>query len=169
MTETLTIRTDITPSLHPEGCAGDGPGARACRSALAGMYRAQGTIIDLSKDKRLNQGQVAASATPYAQKATQRADTVIQSLGEQVAHLDSRINQELRAGKTANDAELRGYWLAQGSKAFIGMGKLFQKPADNLSTVAAVTQHFLGLLFGRRLFVARLVTCVVACVVVVGH
>lgn len=81
---------------------------------------------------------VIDSGTPLAKTALAAADKAIAFLGEKAGQLDGRINLKLSAGKTANDAEIRGYWLAKGSEAFIGIGKLFQKPQENISTIAAV-------------------------------
>ena len=138
MTEnTLTIRTDLPPSLHPEGCRGTGPAAVAARHALGACYEIQGKIIDLQK-QRADPKLVLASAVPAVERATTRADAAIQTLTQMVEHLGKEINSSLQAGSPRDPAEIRSYWLAKGSKAFSGVGALFQVPHDNLPTIAAV-------------------------------
>ena len=96
MDETLTIRTDLPPSLHPEGCKGKGPAANSARHALRLCYEVQGKILDL-RNAKADPKLVLASAIPAVEKATTRADNAIKSVGQQIEHLG--LNRDVERGR----------------------------------------------------------------------
>ncbi len=145
MEDTTSLRSDLPASLHHSVVQGDSPGAKTARAALDGMYLTQGRLIDMSKqvaDKDL----VARTATPLVAGALKRADAAIDTLGEQVKHLDNVIDLRLTAGKSpTRGPEIRS-WFARQESPFIAAGIAFQDAGNNKTVVAEVLlgEHFLS-------------------------